>query len=230
MTALAFRSDIIGGSIGFNSVSINAVTGFTPKQYDCLVYRWGLYDNGGDTTETANRGTWAITGFTDSGSNTDIVNVDGTLTQRLYFKGVISGSDYVISGWLDSAMTASKVLEGTETGNNGGTVTLAEQNSSGLSGTVVLAATAVADTWYVDRVHYHDRYDGTVDYASYNILGFLYYQDIEESTTLKVWQYIESCKVVDFEALLGLSCVDNVATSFARTTFQNQLRARGLFS
>lgn len=225
MTAHTFRTDVFSSVLTWNNITLKPVSGWTPEQYDLVVQRYGFTDNGGDTDETANRSTWSLTGY--ASTNTTKVAKDGVLTQRIYFKGVISGSDYVISGWTDAAMTASKVVEGTETGNNGGTVTLAEQNSSGLSGSVVLAAAAAADTWYVDVELYHDRYDGSADSAANNILGFLWFEDLTNESDIENWKYAETGSIVNFDGLLDVAGIDNVADVYARKLLRDQLRARG---
>jgi hypothetical protein len=151
----------------------------------------------------------------------------GTLIQRLYFKAV-GTTNYTLEGYLDVAMTASKVIEGSVTRSTGGALTLAEANSSGLSGTVTIAAAATNDAgFFIDRLIYHDRYDGSVDYSSENILGFLYFQDLLDSTTLTTWQIAETGNIVNFDTLVSLACVDNVATASARVTLADQLRLRG---
>jgi len=224
MAAYEFLSNIISDISSYNNVNLNPVAGYTPTKFDLLVGRYGFFDNGGDATETANRATWALTGYT--GVNTTKVSVSNSLTQRVYFKGTIVGADYVINGWTDVAMTAAKVCEGTETGNNGGTVTLAESGSSGLSGSVVLTTVAANDSWFVDVVIYHDRYDGNVDYASLNIIGFLVLEDLDDST-LKVWKVAQSGFIVDYDNLLTAAGIDNVADVFKRNTLRDQLRLRG---
>lgn len=226
MTALTFRTDVFGKVTSFNSVSLNAVSGFTPKQYDLAVKRFLPYDNGGAAARAAERSAWTISGYT--ASNTTAVTVAGVpIVGRVYFKAV-GTTNYTLEGYLDVAMTASKVIEGSVTRSTGGALTLAEANSSGLTGTVTIAANATNDAgFFIDIKMYHDRYDAAVDGSLNNILGFLYYQDLENDATLKTWSIAETGQIVDFDKLISLACVDNVVDIFTRNTLQNNLRDKG---
>jgi hypothetical protein len=227
MTALTFRTDVFGSPMSFNAVSLNPVSGFTPKQYDLVVKRFLPYENGAAAARAAERSSWVISGAT--ASNTTAVAVAGVpIVGRIYFKS-LGTTNYTLEGYLDSAMTASKVIEGSVTRSSGGALTLAEANSSGLTGTVTIAANATNDAsgFYVDIKMYHDRYDASVDASASNILGFLYYQDLENDATLKTWSVAETGQIVDFDKLLSLSCADNVTDIFTRNALQNNLRAKG---
>lgn len=222
MTASTYRTDVFSGVKTFNSVQINAVTGFTPDQYDLLVERWGFLDNGGDyTTE---RTLFTLAGYT--GTNTDEVDKDGVMTQRVYFKAT-GTTNYTVTGWKDAAMTASQVCGGEIVRASGGAVTLSASNTSGLTGSFTASAAATNDEWYVDIVLYHDRYDGNVDYASLNILGFLWREDLKDESAVTLWSYAESGTIANFDNLLDCAGIDNVADAFKKKTLRDQLRLRG---
>jgi hypothetical protein len=223
MAAFTFQSNIISGITSYNNVNINAVSGYTPDEYDLVVKRYGFYDNGG--TYTTQRSAWSLAGYT--GANTAEVNVTNTLTQRVYFKAT-GTTNYEVSGWTTPAMTTAgdEVCNGTATRSSGGTVTLSAANTSGLTGSFTVAANATNDTWYIDIVIYHDRYDGDVDGASNNILGFLILEDLDDSSE-NAWKVAEAGTIVDFDELITEAGVDNVADVFKRNTLRNQLIARG---
>lgn len=224
MAAFTFQSNIISGITSYNNVNINAVSGYTPDEYDLIVKRYGFYDNGGKYA--TQRSAWVLTGYTKT--NTTLAN-DGTngSVQRIYFKAT-GITDYEVSGWLSPAMTTAgdEVCNGSATRASGGTVTLSAANTSGLTGSFTVAAAATNDTWYIDIMLYHDRYDGSVDSASNNILGFLVLEDLDGSSE-NAWKVAESGTIVDFDELLTEAGVDNVTSVFDRNTLRNQLIARG---
>ena len=102
----------------------------------------------GDITETGDDGsllnTWALTGLRP-GFNTEI---DSSGLWKIYVTAdadAPTGTDTTIDLYSDSSRTA-KVATGTIVdGSVPGTVTLAEANSSGLSGTVTLASVPAGD-------------------------------------------------------------------------------------
>jgi len=222
MSEVTLRRDILARGLMFNNVELNPIAAYTtPKQYDCIVERYGFTDSGGDYA--TDRTSWVLSGY--DGDNTTLVDVDGVAKQRIYFKST-GTTDYVIQGYLDSAMTASLVISGTEaTRTTGGTVTLTAENTSGLSGTVIIGDAATNDTWYVDVEYYHDKYDADVDSAANNIKGFLIYNDTDASDNN--WQYAEKGEIVNLSILISLACVDNCTDIFKRNTLINNLRAKG---
>lgn len=226
MTALTLRRDVVSRNLKFNNVELNPISAYTtPKQNDLIVERYGFNDHGGDYA--SDRTTWVLSGY--DGDNTTPIAETSTspAKQRIYFKST-GTTDYVIQGYLDSAMTASLVISGTETTRStGSTVTLTAENTSGLSGSVIIGDAATNDTWYVDIEIEHAMYDADVDSAAANILGFLNYNDTDASDDN--WQYIESCEIVNINKLISLSCIANVSDLFQIDTLTNNLRAKGLF-
>jgi hypothetical protein len=63
----------------------------------------------------------------------------------LYYNITLPGGNATVSIYSDAGKTA-KVAEGALVGNGGGTITLAESGGSGLTGSVVIQATASADS------------------------------------------------------------------------------------
>lgn len=88
--------------------------------------------------EEADCSAWAFAGVTDNVS--------------LYVAITTFGGDAIVSVYSDAAME-SLVAQGAEVGNNGGAVVLAEQNTSGISGTMTLAAAATPQSNIVVTPH-----------------------------------------------------------------------------
>jgi len=227
MTALTLRRDILGRNLKFNNFELNPLAAYTalvPKQYDCIVERYGFDDNGGATAEEAKRSTWVLTGY--AGANTALVDASGVAKQRVYFKENGTGNTYDSQGYLTAAMDGDTVMECTPIERaTGGTVTLGATNGSGLSGTYVVAANAVNDTWYVDIEVYHTIYDADVDSASENIIGFLTYND--EDTSANNWEYAEAGEIVNFNTLLATAGIANCVGLFKLNTLRRNLRVIG---
>ena len=77
--------------------------------------------------------TWVLAGYSNSNSNGFV----------WYWNLTVSGTNYTVSLYSDLAKT-QLVAQGTRTGV--GSITLAAQNGSGLSGSVAVSGTPVADT------------------------------------------------------------------------------------
>ena len=222
MTAHTFRTDVFSSVLSWNNITLKPVTGWTPEQYDLVVQRYGFTDSGGDHADE--RSAISLSGYATT--NTTKVRKDGVLTQRVYFK-VTGTTDYEIDGYTGADFATGKVIEGTATRSSGGTITMTEANGSGLTGSITVAAAATNDEFFVDIELYHDRYDGSTDSAANNILGFLWFEDLPNESTIKNWKYAETGSIVNFDALLDVAGIDNVADVYARKLLRDQLRARG---
>ena len=221
-------TNVISGVVTHNNIKVSPrVTGYTtPGAWDLIVGRYGFTDSDGD--HASDRTSWSLTGY-DKANTTPIAGADGTLKQRIYFKAT-GTTDYVIGGYLDAAMTASLVISGTEaTRSTGSTVTLSEENSSGLSGTVVIGDAATNDTWFIDVEIYYDLYDADVDSGSANIEGILVVEDDSDSA-LDMWKVIKTAEIVNIDQLIAQSSVDNVLEFYDRRTLIADLRAVGIYA
>jgi len=161
MADYVINTAVLGRNVMTRQLIFNPVASYVRARFDVLVRRIGFTDDGDEADE---RTVWGFTAYT--GSNTLTTNAG----QVLYVT-ITGTTDAVVSVYDDAAKT-SKVAEGTEsTRSTGSAVTLAEENSSGLSGTVTLADGCTNDDFTVTIEDYHDRYDGSVDGAASNIIG-----------------------------------------------------------
>ena len=222
MTAHTFRTDVFSRVLSWNNITINAVSGWTPAQYDLVVQRYGFTDSGGDHADE--RSAISLTGY--AATNTTDVRKDGVLTMRVYFK-VTGTTNYEIDGYTGADFSTGKVIEGTVTRSTGGVITMTEVSASGLTGSITIAAAATNDEFFVDVELYHDKYDGSTDSAANNILGFLWFEDLTNESDIENWKYAETGSIVSFDGLLDVAGIDNVADVYARKLLRDQLRARG---
>ena len=79
---------------------------------------------------------WAINGATEDNTSRGLLDV--TVTS--------SGTDWVVSLYVDASAPTTLVLQGSISGSAGGVVTLTGQNGSGLGGSVTLAVNPQLDT------------------------------------------------------------------------------------
>lgn len=114
------------------------------KLYVAAVREPADYTMSGDVDVTLSA--WSLTGASYV-TNTD---PDG----KLFFDVTLSGSTYTVSVYKDP-QKANKVAEGSNTGPLPKTITLTQQNSSGLSGSVRLDAHAADERGIVLSVPYH---------------------------------------------------------------------------
>lgn len=225
MADFEYTNNVIARNLVFNSIDLtNKVSGYTtPAQWDLIVGRYGFNDNGGD--HTTDRSSWSLTGY-DKDNTTAVAGTDGSITMRIYFKAT-GTTDYVIGGYLDEAMTASLVISGTEsTRTTGSTVTLSEENSSGLSGTVVIGDAATNDTWYVDIETHYAIYDSDVDGGKENIRGFLSVEDDSDAAD-SVWKIAVQGEIVSINNLIDTAGIDNCVGTFNIETLRKDLLAVG---
>jgi len=214
------NTKVLGRNVKTRDLVFNPISTYTRAKYDIIVRRIGFTDTG---TYSAQRSLWVLTGYD---SDNTLATTGGK--QTLY--GAITGTtDAVVSLYSDAAKTAL-VAQGTETTRStGGSVTLAEQNSSGLSGTMTVADACTNDTFTVDIEDYHDRYDADVDGAAANIVGIDngLSQDSTETGIVATYSLMNLVYEADDVNLDELG-KDNVDSQFLRRTLIDNLRLKNI--
>ena len=120
-------------------------SGYTPSAADAIVSKILGVVAGDDEVNSA-----IING--ETGSNTD----NGVL----YGKISVDGSDNVVELYTDSARSTGLVASGTDTSKAGGDISLTAENTSGLTATINIDASASADaTWTVTLREEISKYD-----------------------------------------------------------------------
>ncbi len=203
MTDFSYATNVVGRINKTTSINMNSVSGYTPALWDIIVRRYPqVSDTGASYTE---RSAWTLTGVTDALS-TNLVT-SGISKQAVYLR-ITGTTDAVVTIYKTTGGSAGDAIcTGTESGRStGGVVTLAESNSSGVTGSVTLAngCTNVTDA-ILYLVESHDRYDGAVDAALDNIVGIYYPLDSDSGnfkTVIQEADYVE-LRRCGFDGLTG---------------------------
>jgi len=180
-------------------------TGYAPAQYDILMSK-DVVDI--TTQAVAAISALVLTGFTDANTNNGV----------LY--GSITGTtNSTVTIFKDAARSAS-VATGAVVRSAGGAVTLAEANSSGISGTCNIIADAVnaADLVATVRKEY-DRYDRD-DLTNQTVLGLVSNYD-SVNTDIELY----AAPVI---AVMDRCGYDNVDGKFEREALKNAVLLKNI--
>jgi len=209
------NTKVLGTGVKTRQLIFNPVAGYTRTQFDLLVRRVGFTDDGDYSDE---RSATTFSGYT--GSNTTTTD-DG---QVLYI-AITGTTDAVVTAYSDSAKTQS-VATGTDSNRSGGALALAEANSSGLSGSITLAASCTNDDYTVLIEDYHDRYDQDVDASASNIIGIDngLATDFTATTDRDIMNLVYECDSAKLDEL-GM---DNVADHLERQTVIDNCKLKNI--
>lgn len=219
MTAWSYADNVIGTIKATRAIpNYKAVSGYTAAKYDILVRRTGITDGGASYAE---RSAWSLAGYTDN--NTVNIVTSGISKQVLYLR--ITGTSTAIIKLYKATGGGSgdEVATGTLTDRaGGGAQALVESNSSGLTGSVTLAAgcTNVTDA-IIYLEDYHDRYDNDLDATAKNIIG-IYYPIDSDTTTIKT--VVEEADNVEIRRL----GYDNCDGEFMLSTLNDNLALKNI--